>query len=80
MRTRIKVVLYSVLLALLTACADREAEAERAREEAEAKARAEAARKEMDSVPKTFKSRDVFKKNEPEKVAPPDGAATTTKK
>jgi hypothetical protein len=61
-----------VLLALLlTGCTDREAEARRAREEAEAKARAEAARKEMDALPKAFKSEPFFKLNKPEqKVAP----------
>jgi hypothetical protein len=58
---------------LASGCTDREAEARRAKEEAEAKARAEAARKEMDALPKAFKSRDYFKKNEPEKK--PDGAA-----
>lgn len=46
-------------------CTDREAEARRAKEEADAKARAETARKEMDALPKTFKSRDYFKKNDP---------------
>ena len=43
-------------------CADREAEARRVREEAEAKARAEAARKEMETLPKVFKNRDYLKK------------------
>jgi hypothetical protein len=52
-------------LLLLGACTDREAEARRAKEEAEAKARAAAARKEMDALPKTFQSRDYFKKNTP---------------
>lgn len=67
-----------VLIALLfTGCTDREAEARRAREEAEAKARAEAARKEMDALPKAFKSRDYFKKNEPDKK--PDKPAETQK-
>ena len=56
-----------LLAALVSSCTDREAEARRAKEEADAKARAEAARKEMDSLPKAFKSRDYFKKNEPEK-------------
>ncbi len=43
-------------------CVDREAEARRARDEAEAKARAEAARKEMETLPKVFKNRDYLKK------------------
>ncbi|MFT3783712.1 MAG: hypothetical protein QM790_16995 [Nibricoccus sp.] len=55
-----------VLLALFaTACTDREAEARRVKEEAEAKARAEAARKEMDALPKTFQTPDYFKRNKP---------------
>ena len=61
-----------VLLALLlTGCTDREAEARRARDEAEAKARAEAARKEMDALPKAFQTPDYFKKNQPEKKPEP---------
>jgi hypothetical protein len=60
---------------LASGCTDREAEARRSKEEAEARARAEAARKEMDAVPKAFKSRDYFKKNEPEKK--PDTATET---
>jgi hypothetical protein len=55
-----------LLMTLMVAggCTDREAEAKRAREEAEAKARADAARKEMNALPKAFPSRDYFKKNE----------------
>jgi hypothetical protein len=66
-------VIIGISLAILfgAGCSDREAEARRAREEAEAKARAEAARKEMEAAPKTFKSRDYFKKNEPEKKVEP---------
>jgi len=55
------------IVLLASGCTDREAEARRAKEDAEAKARAEAARQEMDALPKAFKSRDIFKKNEPEK-------------
>lgn len=62
--------LVVVVLAFI-GCADREAEARKAREDAEAKARAEAARKEMEALPKAFKSRDIFKKNEPEKTPDP---------
>lgn len=60
------------ILVLMSACTDREAEARRAKEEAEAKARAEAARKEMDALPKAFQTPDYFKKNKPDKkpVAP----------
>jgi hypothetical protein len=69
-----KLLVGGLCVALLASgCTDREAEARRVKEEAEAKARAEAARKEMDALPKAFKSRDYFKKNEPEKK--PDAAA-----
>jgi hypothetical protein len=55
---------------LASGCTDREAEARRAREAAEAKARAEAARKEMDALPKAFQTPDYFKKNPPKKTEP----------
>ena len=74
MKTRLLLGLSLVVL-LATGCTDREAEARRAREDAEAKARAEAARKEMEALPKTFKSRDYFKKIEPEKKSEPAPAA-----
>ena len=63
--------LFAILLC--SGCVDREAE----KADAEAKARAEAARREMDAVPKTFKSRDYLKKNEPEKK--PESATTEKK-
>lgn len=57
----------ALFVLLVTGCKDREAEARRAREETEAKARAEAARKEMDALPKAFQTPDYFKKNPPAK-------------
>jgi hypothetical protein len=60
---------------LCPACSDQRA-AQKAKEDADAKARAEAARKEMDTLPKTFKSRDIFKKNEPEPEPPAKPAET----
>lgn len=59
------------MVLLVSGCTDREAEARRVKEEAEAKARAEAARKEMDALPKTFQTPDYFKKNQPEKKSEP---------
>ena len=59
------------IVVLVSACSDREAEARKAKEEADAKARAEAARKEMDALPKAFKSEPFFKQNEPEKKPDP---------
>lgn len=61
-----------VLLVLLSVgCADREREARRAKEEAEAKVQSEAARKEMDALPKAFKSAPFFKLNESGKKSEP---------
>lgn len=57
------------LAVVLGACAEK-ADTKSAKEDAEAKARTEALRKEMKEAPKVFSNRDVFKKNEPEKVAP----------
>ncbi len=48
----------------------KEIEARRARQEAEARARAEATRKEMDALPKAFKTEPFFKLNKPEQPAP----------
>ena len=70
MKTRL---LLGLLFAfsMASGCRDREAEARRAKEDADAKARAEAARKEMDALPKAFQTPDYFKKNEPEKKPTP---------
>jgi len=69
---KIPLVVGMMLMVLLgSGCTDREAQARKVRVEAEAKARAEAARKEMDALPKAFKSRDYFKKNEPNKKPEP---------
>jgi hypothetical protein len=61
----------AMLIAILgiVGCADREAESRKAREDVEAKARADAARKEMDALPKAFQTPDYLKKNAP-KPAP----------
>lgn len=73
-----RIICGGLLVVFLTAgCTDRQAEARRVKEEAEAKARAEAARKEMDALPKAFKSPPFFKLNEPEKKSDP---AATPKK
>ncbi len=61
-------------------CVDREAEARRAREDAEAKARAGAARKEMNALPKAFKSPEFFKLNEPDPKTTPQAVPVPEKK
>ena len=57
----------SIAVLLASGCRDREEEIRKAKEDAQAKARAEAARKEMEAMPKAFKSPKFFKINEPEK-------------
>ena len=52
-------------------CRDREEEIRKAKEDADVKARAEAARKEMEALPKAFQTPDYFKKNESDKKTPP---------
>lgn len=80
MKTRLNVGITLTALLLMVGCVDREAEARRAREEAEAKARAEAARKEMNALPKAFKSPEFFKLNEPDSKTTPPPAPTSEKK
>lgn len=70
MKTRLFIGL-SFMVLLASGCRDREAEARKAKEDADAKARAEAARKEMEALPKAFKSPQFFKLNEPEKAPAP---------
>ncbi len=67
-----KLLVGGLCITLLAAgCTDREADARRIKEDADAKARAEAARKEMDALPKAFQTPDYFKKNEPAKKPAP---------
>jgi hypothetical protein len=58
-------ILIAGLLNFLSGCFDLEAHNRRAREEQEAKARAEAARKEMEILPKAFQTPDYFRVNQP---------------
>jgi hypothetical protein len=79
MKTTLFVGVFVVGLLAATGCTDREAEARKAREDAEAKARAEAARKEMNALPKAFQTPDYFKKNEPAKTTAPAPAPAPEK-
>lgn len=63
---------------LFIGCSDHEAVERRARAEADAKARAEAARSEMEALPKAFETPDYFKKNQPSKKANPAPAPKQT--
>ena len=69
MKCSLPISILCVALVGLAGCSDRKAEAKKAQEDAQAKARAEAARKEMEQLPKTFQTPDYFKKNEPTKPA-----------
>ena len=76
-----KTMLTSVLIitsALLSGCTEKAATAQAAQENADAKARSEALKKEMETAPKVFSNRDIFKKNEPAATTP--AAAKTEKK
>jgi hypothetical protein len=64
-----------VITALVTGCADQKAAERKVREDAAAKARAEAARKEMEAVPKVFRPQYHNKRLEPE--TPPAVPAPT---
>ena len=64
--TMIPLLVASALV--VTGCSkDSAKQAEKSRQDAEAKARANAARKEMETLPKVFSTPDYFKKNEPAK-------------
>ncbi len=66
---KIKPLAISLLvIALGSACSETKREAEKAKEDASAKARAEAAKKEMETLPKAFSTPDYYKKNEPAKT------------
>lgn len=66
-----KTMLMSVLIlsaALGTGCTEKATKSQTADEDAQAKARADALKKEMETAPKVFSNRDIFKKNEPAKA------------
>lgn len=79
MKTILKVVLvFAVTFAV--GCADRERETEKAKQDAATKARADAAKKEMETLPKVFSTPDYYKKNEPAKPSPATPATTEPSK
>ena len=61
-------ILPTIILVIIVSagCSDSRQE-EKAKADVEAKARAEAAKKEMETLPKVFRSRDIFQKVEPAK-------------
>lgn len=68
-----KTMLTAVLIitsTLLSGCTEKAATSKAAQESADAKARSEALKKEMETAPKVFSNRDVFKKNEQAGTAP----------
>lgn len=76
-----KTMLMSVLIiaaALTTGCAEKATKTQTAEEDAQAKARADALKKEMETAPKVFSNRDIFKKNDPAKA--PTAPAEAEKK
>lgn len=79
MKAILKVVLI-LAVAFAVGCTDREREAEKAKQDAAAKARADAAKKEMETLPKVFSTPDYYKKNEPAKPSPGTPAKTEPSK
>ena len=80
MKSPIIALVISPILFGLVSCAKNTAQSEKARTEAEAKVRAEAARKEMETLPKVFRTPDYFKKNEPAKSETTQPRSETQKK
>lgn len=77
-----KTMLTSVLIiaaALTAGCTEKVTKTQTAEEDTQAKARADALKKEMETAPKVFSNRDIFKKNEQPAKAPA-APATTEKK
>jgi protein involved in sex pheromone biosynthesis len=67
MKTHQFIGVFTAALLILAGCSDQKVQARKAQEDTEAKARAQAAKKEMDALPKAFQTPDYFKKNEPTK-------------
>jgi hypothetical protein len=62
----IKITLFFTMLAVGAGCGRNSEQLQaKARQDAEAKARADAARKEMQTLPKVFRTPNYLKKNEP---------------
>jgi hypothetical protein len=73
--------LISILaIAVITGCSEARKQDQNAKADAEAKARADMAKKEMDTLPKVFRSRDIFKKVEPTNTQSTTAEPTTVKK
>jgi hypothetical protein len=66
----ILVLILGLVIVSSPGCSDSKKETEKAQADAAAKARADAAKKEMETLPKVFRSRDIFEKNEPAKTQP----------
>ncbi len=74
------ILVLAVAATIVAGCADRKTAEQKAREEIEAKARAEAARKEMETVPKVFRPQYHNKRLDPEPKSPPPPATQPTSK
>lgn len=78
MKTTSQSVFALVLTMLLGGCSQKSA-SQSAEEDAAAKARADALKKEMQTAPKVFSNRDMFKKNEPAKQSDAKAVPTQEK-
>lgn len=78
---KMKPIAISLLtIALLSACSEAKRDAEKAKEDASAKARGDAAKKEMETLPKAFSTPDYYKKNEAAKTLTPPATETSAPK
>lgn len=70
-------IIFMLVSALFSGCADKKAAEQKARDEAAAKMQAEAARKEMETASKVFRPQYHNKRLEPETKPAQSGANTT---
>jgi hypothetical protein len=78
---KMKPIAISLLVTVLaTACSEAKRDAEKTKVDASAKARADAAKKEMETLPKAFSTPDYYKKNEPAKAVTPPVIETSAPK
>ena len=72
------ILVFTVLTSV--GCSEAKKETEKNQPDGAAKARADAAKKEMDTIPKVFRSRDIFEKNEPVKTQQNSTSTSAPKK
>lgn len=80
MKSPIKIIVIPTMLFALAGCIKNSSQSGKARADAEAKVRADASRREMETLPKVFRTPEYFKKNESSKAPSDEGKADMPKK